>query len=81
MYETIAWLVGLSVASSLFFRKGIKAGIKHSLLTLRLSEEQVQLLNEELRKDEYDLSIEALKEVSKKVPKKMTDDESNRVIN
>jgi hypothetical protein len=81
MYETIAWFVGLSVASSLFFRKGIKAGIKHSLLTLRLSEEQVQLLNEELRKDEYDLSIEALKEVSKKVPKKMTDDESNRVIN
>ena len=81
MYETIAWLVGLFVVSSYFFRKGIKSGIKHSLLTLRLSEEQVQLLNEELRKDEYDLSIEALKEVSKKVPKKMSDVETKRVLN
>ena len=81
MYETIAWLVGLSVASSLFFRKGIKAGIKHSLLTLRLTEEQVQVLNEELRKDEYDLSVEALKEVPKKVPKKMADIKPKRVIN
>ena len=81
MYETIAWLVGLFVVSSYFFRKGIRVGIKHSLLTLKLTEEQVQVLNEELRKDEYDLSVEALKEVPKKVPKKMSDTEPKRVLN
>ena len=54
------------VVSNLFYRKGIKAGIKHSLLKLRLTQEQVHLLNEELQKDGYDLSVETLKEVPKK---------------
>ncbi|HJO96346.1 MAG TPA: hypothetical protein QF753_23370 [Victivallales bacterium] len=71
MYETIAWIIVLSVVSNLFYRKGIKAGIKHSLLKLRLTETQVHSLNEELNKDDYDLSVETLKEVPQKVPKEM----------
>jgi hypothetical protein len=67
MYETIAWIIVLSVVSNLFYRKGIKAGIKHSLLTLRLTEDQVHSLNEELNKDDHDLSVETLKEVPKRV--------------
>ncbi len=77
MYETIAWLVGLFVVSSYFFRKGIRVGIKHSLLTLKLTEEQVHILNEEIKKKGYNLSSEAVRET----PKKMTDIEPTRVIN
>jgi len=77
MYETIAWLVGLFVVSSYFFRKGIRVGIKHSLLTLKLTEEQVHILNEELNKKGYDLSSETVRET----PKKMSDTEPKRVIN
>ena len=50
-----------------FYRRGVKAGVKHSLLTLRLSEEQVNLLNEELRKDGHDLAKETLNEIPKRV--------------
>ena len=66
IYELIAWAVVLSIVSNLFYRKGIKAGIKHSLLKLRLTQDQVNSLNEELQKDGYDLSVETLKEVPKK---------------
>tara|TARA_B100000287_G_C20538602_1_gene743748 strand:- start:50 stop:271 length:222 start_codon:yes stop_codon:yes gene_type:complete len=65
-YDTIIWVLIVMVVSNLFYRKGIKAGIKHSLLKLRLTQEQVHLLNEELQKDGYDLSVETLKEVPKK---------------
>ena len=47
IYELIAWFVALTIVANLFYRRGVKAGVKHSLLTLRLSEEQVNLLNEE----------------------------------
>ena len=65
-YDTIIWVLVVMVVSNLFYRKGIKAGIKHSLLKLRLTQDQVHSLNEELQKDGYDLSIETLKEVPKK---------------
>ena len=65
-YDIIIWVLVVMVVSNLFYRKGIKAGIKHSLLKLRLTQEQVHLLNEELQKDGYDLSVETLKEVPKK---------------
>ena len=65
-YDTIIWVLIVMVVSNLFYRKGIKAGIKHSLLKLRLTQDQVHSLNEELQKDGYDLSVETLKEVPKK---------------
>ena len=67
MFEIIAWIIVLSIVSNLFYRKGIKAGIKHSLLKLRSTEDQVHSLNEELNKDDYDLSVDTLKEVPKRV--------------
>ena len=67
IYELIAWFVALTIVANLFYRRGVKAGVKHSLLTLRLSEEQVNLLNEELRKDGHDLTKETLNEIPKRV--------------
>ena len=65
-YDTIIWVLIVMVVSNLFYRKGIKAGIKHSLLKLRLTQEQGHLLNEELRRDSHDLAVDTLKEIPKK---------------
>ena len=43
--EIIGWVIAFTVATSLFYRKGVKAGIRHALLTLNLTEEQVEILN------------------------------------
>lgn len=67
IFEVIAWAIVLSVVSNMFYRKGIKAGIKHSLLTLNLTQDQVTILNQELKKDVYDLEKETLNEIPKKV--------------
>ena len=67
IFEVIAWAIVLSVVSNMFYRKGIKAGIKHSLLTLNLTQYQVNILNQELKKDVYDLEKETLNEIPKKV--------------
>lgn len=67
IFEVIAWAIVLSVVSNMFYRKGIKAGIKHSLLTLNLTQDQVNMLNQELKKDVYDLEKETLNEIPKKV--------------
>ena len=67
IFEEIAWAIVLSVVSNMFYRKGIKAGIKHSLLTLNLTQDQVNILNQELKKDVYDLEKETLNEIPKKV--------------
>ena len=67
IFEVIVWAIVLSVVSNMFYRKGIKAGIKHSLLTLNLTQDQVNILNQELKKDVYDLEKETLNEIPKKV--------------
>ena len=67
IFEVIEWAIVLSVVSNMFYRKGIKAGIKHSLLTLNLTQDQVNILNQELKKDVYDLEKETLNEIPKKV--------------
>ena len=67
IYELIAWIVAFTIVSNFFYRKGIKAGIKHSLLTLRLNQEQLTVLNDELRKDSHDLAKEIYNEIPKKV--------------
>lgn len=64
--EIIGWCLAFTVVSNIFYRKGIKAGIKHSLLKLQLEQDQVNILSEELRKDPHDLSVETIKEIPKK---------------
>ena len=64
--DILTWLAVLTVGSNLFYKKGIKAGIRHALIKLRLDQEQVNILNEELRKDSHDLAKETIKEIPKK---------------
>ena len=64
--EILGWCLAFTVVSNLFYRKGVKAGIKHALLKLRLEQDEVNLLNEELKKDGHDLAVETLKEIPKK---------------
>tara|TARA_Y100000593_G_C4292042_1_gene328749 strand:+ start:1634 stop:1858 length:225 start_codon:yes stop_codon:yes gene_type:complete len=64
--EILGWCLAFTVVSNFFYRKGIKAGIKHALLKLQLEQEEINLLNEELRKDPHDLSVETIKNIPKK---------------
>ena len=56
------WTLAFSIATSLFYRKGVKAGIRHALMTLNLDAYQTEILNNELKKDDYDLAFESFKE-------------------
>ena len=58
--EIFGWFMAFSIATSLFYRKGVKAGIKHAMLTLELEQYQIEKLNKELKKD--DVAMEAMKE-------------------
>ena len=66
MIETLGWLLAITAVSNIFYRKGIRKGIKHALLKLQLDQDQINLLNEELRRDGHDLAMDTLKEVPKK---------------
>ena len=57
--EIFGWFMAFSIATSLFYRKGVKAGIKHAMLTLELEQYQIEKLNKELKKD--DVAMEAMK--------------------
>ena len=48
--EIIGCAIALSIIISFTYRKGVKAGIRHSLLTLDLEQDQVQILGNELGK-------------------------------
>ncbi|HIG33157.1 MAG TPA: hypothetical protein EYQ09_06975 [Flavobacteriales bacterium] len=47
--EIIGCAVTLSIIISFTYRKGVKAGIRHSLLKLNLEQDQVQVLSNELK--------------------------------
>ena len=59
------WSLAFSIATSLFYRKGVRAGIRHALMTLKLDAYQTEILNNELKKDSYDVAMTAGKEYSK----------------
>ena len=58
--EIFGWFMAFSIATSLFYRKGVTAGIKHAMITLNLEEFQIEKLKKELKKD--DVAMEAMKE-------------------
>ena len=58
--EIFGWFMAFSVATNLFYRKGVKAGIKHAMTTLNLEEFQIEKLKKELKKD--DVAMEAMKD-------------------
>ena len=41
------WTLAFSIATSLFYKRGVRAGIKHALTTLHLDHHQTELLNKE----------------------------------
>ena len=59
--EIFGWFMAFSIATSLFYRKGVRSGIKHALKTLELEQYQIEKLNKELKKDGYDVAMEAMK--------------------
>ena len=59
--EIFGWFVAFSVATSLFYKKGVKAGIKHALMILDLDVHQGEKLNKELKKDSHDVAMKTMK--------------------
>ena len=55
------WSLAFSVATSLFYRKGVRAGIRHALMTLNLDAYQTEILNNELKKDSHDVAMKTMK--------------------
>ena len=55
------WSVAFSIATSLFYRKGVRAGIRHALMTLDLDAYQTEILNNELKKDSHDVAMKTMK--------------------
>ena len=63
--DRFGWVMVFSIATSLFYKKGVKAGIRHALMILKLDAIQTEILNNELKKDSNDLAVAAGKEYSK----------------
>ena len=63
--EIFGWFVAISIVTSIFYKKGVKAGIRHAMMTLKLDAVQTEILNNELKKNSHDLAMTAGKEYSK----------------
>ena len=59
--EIFGWILAFSITSSLFYRKGVRSGIKHALMILDLDVHQIEKLNKELEKDSHDLAMKSMK--------------------
>ncbi len=58
--EILGWFLAFGFTTSLFYKRGVKAGIKHSLIKLNLNSGQIDRLNKELKKDSNTLTKEIL---------------------
>ena len=59
--EIFGWFMAFSIATSLFYRKGVRSGIKHALMILDLDVHQIEKLNKELKKDSHDVAMKTMK--------------------
>ena len=59
--EIFGWFMAFSIATSLFYKKGVKAGIRHALMVLDLDAIQTEILNNELKKDSHDVAMKSMK--------------------
>ena len=55
--EILGWFLGISAATNFCWYKGVRAGIKHSIMTLNLDAEQVETFNKELNKSQSKLVL------------------------
>ena len=59
--DIFGWTAAFFVVTSLFYRNGVKAGIKHALMILDLDAHQIEKLNKELEKDSHDVATKTMK--------------------
>ena len=50
--EIFGWFVAFCLATSFWYRKGVRSGIKHAMMTLNLEQHQIEKLNKELKNDD-----------------------------
>ena len=50
--EIFGWFVAFSLITNFCYRKGVKTGIKHAMMTLNLDQHQIEKLNKELKNDD-----------------------------
>ena len=55
--EILGWFFGVTAVTNFCWYKGVKAGIKHSIMTLNLDAEQIDTLNKELNKNQNKLVL------------------------
>ena len=55
--EIFGWLLAFSAVTNFCWYKVVKAGIKHSIMTLNLDAEQIDTLNKELNKSQNKLVL------------------------
>ena len=63
----LGWFLAFGFATSLFYKRGVRAGIKHALTTLHLDHHQTELLNKELKKDSHDITMEVMKVMKEEI--------------
>ena len=56
-WEIGLWFLAFSAITNFCWYKGVRAGIKHSIMTLNLDAEQVEILNKELEKGQSKLVL------------------------
>ena len=59
--EIFGWLFAFTTITNFCWFKGVRAGIKHSIMTLNLDADQIEKLNTELKKDSHDLAMKTYK--------------------
>ena len=55
--EIFGWFLAFSAFTNYCYFRGVKTGIKHSIMTLNLDAEQVETLNKELKKGQSKLVL------------------------
>ena len=58
--EIFGWFLAFVFTTSLFYRRGVRAGIIHALKKLNLDTYQIEKLNTELKKNNRTLAKETL---------------------
>ena len=55
--EILGWFLAFSAFTNYCYFRGVKTGIKHSIMTLNLDAEQINTLNKELEKSQSKLVL------------------------
>ena len=59
-WDILGWFLAFGFTTSLFYRRGVRAGIIHALKKLNLDTYQIEKLNTELKKNNRTLAKETL---------------------